>query len=60
MENKEDRRIYTLSQDPPARAVIKMSIPLIFGMFIMVLMRKQFLILRKAMTSLFESHTYNY
>ena len=37
MENKEDRRIYTLSQEAPARAVVKMSIPLIFGMFIMVL-----------------------
>ena len=37
MENKEDRRIYTLSQEAPAKAVIKMSIPLIFGMFIMVL-----------------------
>jgi Na+-driven multidrug efflux pump len=37
MENKEDRRIYTLSQEVPAKAVIKMSIPLIFGMFIMVL-----------------------
>ena len=37
MENKEDRRIYTLSQEAPARAVVKMSVPLIFGMFIMVL-----------------------
>ncbi|MBR5681901.1 MAG: MATE family efflux transporter [Ruminococcus sp.] len=37
MENKEDRRIYTLSQEAPFKAVIKMSIPLIFGMFIMVL-----------------------
>ena len=37
MENKEDRRIYTLSKEAPAKAVLKMSIPLIFGMFIMVL-----------------------
>lgn len=37
MENKEDRRIYTLSQEVPAKAVVKMSVPLIFGMFIMVL-----------------------
>ncbi len=37
MENKEDRRIYTLSEEAPVRAVVKMSIPLIFGMFVMVL-----------------------
>lgn len=30
MENKEDRRIYTLSQEVPAKAVVKMSVPLIF------------------------------
>ena len=37
MNHKEDKRIYTLSQETPAKAVIKMSVPLIFGMFIMVL-----------------------
>ena len=37
MENKEDRRIYTLSREKPARAVVKMGVPLIAGMFIMVL-----------------------
>jgi len=37
MNHKQDKRIYTLSQEAPAKAVIKMSVPLIFGMFIMVL-----------------------
>ena len=37
MENKEDKRIYTLSSEDPFKAVVKMSVPLIFGMFIMVL-----------------------
>ena len=37
MESKEDKRIYTLSEETPAKAVVKMSVPLIFGMFIMVL-----------------------
>ena len=37
MENKEDKRIYTLSSEAPVKAVEKMSVPLIFGMFIMVL-----------------------
>ena len=37
MDNKKDKRIYTLSQEAPTKAVIKMSVPLIFGMFIMVL-----------------------
>ena len=37
MESKTDRRIYTLSQEKPLKAVLKMSIPLIAGMFIMVL-----------------------
>ena len=37
MDTKEDRRIYTLSREAPVKAVVKMSIPLIFGMFIMVL-----------------------
>lgn len=37
MDNKEDKRIYTLSREAPAKAVVKMSVPLIFGMFIMVL-----------------------
>ena len=34
---KEDSRIFTLSQEKPARAVVRMSVPLIAGMFIMVL-----------------------
>ncbi len=33
----EDKRIYNLSQEKPLKAVIKMSVPLIIGMFIMVL-----------------------
>ena len=37
MNQRDDRRIYTLSQEQPVRAVLRMSIPLIFGMFIMVL-----------------------
>ena len=37
MENNEDKRIYTLSVEKPAKAVIKMGVPLIAGMFIMVL-----------------------
>lgn len=37
METKEDKRIYTLSSEKPYKAVAKMSIPLIAGMFIMVL-----------------------
>lgn len=35
--NKEDRRIYTLAEQKPAKAVISMGAPLIAGMFIMVL-----------------------
>ena len=34
---KEDKRIYTLSRERPTAAVAKMSLPLIAGMFIMVL-----------------------
>ena len=34
---KDDRRIYTLREEAPFKAVIRMSIPLIIGMFIMVL-----------------------
>ncbi len=34
---KEDKRIYTLSEEKPAKAVIKLGVPLIAGMFIMVL-----------------------
>lgn len=34
---KEDKRIYTLSKEKPAKAVLKMGIPLTMGMFIMVL-----------------------
>ena len=37
MNKNNDKRIYTLSQEKPAKAVLKMSIPLVFGMFIMVL-----------------------
>ena len=36
-DNKQDRRIYTLSQEKPAKAVVKMGVPLIAGMLIMVL-----------------------
>ncbi|WP_026528668.1 MATE family efflux transporter [Butyrivibrio sp. VCD2006] len=34
---KEDKRIYVLSKEEPARAVLKMGLPLIAGMFIMVM-----------------------
>lgn len=37
MNKDNDKRIYTLSREEPAKAVLKMSIPLVFGMFIMVL-----------------------
>lgn len=37
MERNSDKRIYTLSQEAPLKAVVRMSVPLIFGMFIMVL-----------------------
>ena len=37
MSDKEDKRIYTLSQETPYIAVIRMGLPLIAGMFIMVL-----------------------
>ena len=37
MQSKEDRRIYTLSREKPAKAVVKMGVPLVAGMFIMVL-----------------------
>ena len=32
-----DKRIYTMSEEAPAKAVVKMGVPLIAGMFIMVL-----------------------
>ena len=35
--NKEDKRIFTLSEEKPVNAVVKMGVPLIAGMFIMVL-----------------------
>ncbi|SDB37491.1 putative efflux protein, MATE family [Ruminococcaceae bacterium FB2012] len=35
--SKEDRRIYILSREKPAKAVISLGVPLIAGMFIMVL-----------------------
>lgn len=34
---QSDRRIYTLSQEKPVKAVVKLGVPLIAGMFIMVL-----------------------
>ena len=34
---KKDKRIYTLSEEKPAKAVVKMGVPLIAGMLIMVL-----------------------
>lgn len=34
---KEDKRIFTLSKEKPAKAVIKLGLPLVAGMFIMVL-----------------------
>ena len=34
---KEDKRIYTMSKEKPAKAVVQMGVPLIAGMFIMVL-----------------------
>ncbi len=37
MTEKNDRRLYTLSEERPASAVVKMGVPLIAGMFIMVL-----------------------
>ena len=35
--NKSDKRIYTLSQENPYRAVVKLGVPLICGMFVMML-----------------------
>ena len=35
--NTSDKRIYTLSEEKPTKAVIKLGVPLIAGMFIMVL-----------------------
>lgn len=37
MDTKTDRRIITLREEKPLKAVVRMSIPLILGMFIMVL-----------------------
>ena len=38
MDNKkEDKRIYILREEKPAKAVVKLGVPLIAGMFIMVL-----------------------
>jgi putative MATE family efflux protein len=36
-DQKKDRRIYILSQEKPSLAVVKLGVPLIAGMFIMVL-----------------------
>ena len=35
--SSEDRRIYILREEKPAKAVVKLGVPLIAGMFIMVL-----------------------
>lgn len=35
--SREDKRIYILSREKPAKAIVKMGVPLIAGMFIMVL-----------------------
>ena len=35
--NSEDKRIYILREEKPAKAVVKLGVPLIAGMFIMVL-----------------------
>ena len=35
--SKEDKRIYTFSHEKPFKAVVRMSVPLIAGMFIMVM-----------------------
>lgn len=35
--SKEDKRIYILREEKPAKAVVKLGVPLIAGMFIMVL-----------------------
>ena len=37
IELENDKRIYTLSQEKPAKAVLRMGLPLTMGMFIMVL-----------------------
>ena len=36
-QSKQDARIYTLAEEAPVRAVVKMGVPLVAGMFIMVL-----------------------
>ena len=36
-QSKEDKRIYTLREEKPAKAVVKLGLPLVAGMFIMVL-----------------------
>ena len=35
--SSEDKRIYILREEKPAKAVVKLGVPLIAGMFIMVL-----------------------
>ena len=35
--NKEDKRIYILKEEKPAKAITKLGVPLVMGMFIMVL-----------------------
>lgn len=37
MNETEDKRIYTLSKEKPVKAVLKMGLPLVAGMFVMVL-----------------------
>ena len=36
-KSKEDKRLYTLSREKPAKAVLSLGLPLVAGMFIMVL-----------------------
>ena len=37
MDRQDDKRIYLLKEEKPALAVIRLGVPLIAGMFIMVL-----------------------
>lgn len=37
MTSNDDKRIYTLSEETPIKAVIRMGVPLVVGMFVMVL-----------------------
>ena len=35
--SKDDKRIYTLSEERPAKAIVSLGVPLVLGMSIMVL-----------------------